>query len=307
MATRKTSAQAREETQPGKAGRHNKRVGIPEGRPSDYSAMRVYPGNKVGLGGFLIELLWDEWKDRTWDQLGEYIRAKPGIGNREIHVKCLGGRVKTQWFAPKKTMRAAVGADGNIPQEEFAAQQRTIWELEKEIEVLRAGGNLQTQLRKILKGGITAANQHLVQDLLDKEYEEEEDDDDVDDIDDEPELLTPIAQAFVDLKQAIGDQRYTALLDAGTNWLIEKVFSPNPMQQQPQHTQHAAPQPAQPSPGIQDPAPAQGVEDEFLDLPYELEEFLETIDFSPGATNPQTLINAVRMYAAQLGVVFKKG
>jgi len=142
--------------------------------------MRVFLGNQMGIAGYVFELLWDEWKDKTWDQLGEYVRAHPKIGNATCHVKCHGGPTKSAWFYPKKTIAASQGPGKGVPTEDFEARlrkEKRIWELEQKLKEYQHDGLLKKSLKEMLADGVDVGSKVLIEELLSREVTLDDDDD----------------------------------------------------------------------------------------------------------------------------------
>ncbi len=286
MPPKQTTEAPPKKTRPGNAGR-------PPGKPGDYAAVRVYPGDQVGAASYILELVWEDWKNLTWDQLGVFVRSRNDvngklIGNRTVNVRVYGGPKRMAWFIPKKTR----GADNTqrpdgFSIEDYETQIRKIWELEEKIKEMKGAGGIKRELLKALEG-IESVNESTIRQILEKFGQVEEEDSE------EEEELGIIEEALLDLESTLGPQAYQALKNIGATF-ITNIFNGgnNNMATQPGTSPAYEP--------ISDQA-----NDEFIELPGPLLDFLDTIDFGPGRTNPQTLIDALTAYQAQLGVIFKK-
>ena len=259
--------------------------GLPPGKPGDYRAMRVFPSDQAGPAEWIKELIWEEWKSKTWDELGEYVRSLPGIGNNTVSVRCYGGPKSHAWFIPKKTAKYAdpgqtnPGTTGDL--------YRKIFELENE---LKEKGNVSKTIKRILAGaagpgGIDeAALRRLMHeaalDAIPGEDEEEE------------EEKSPLREALDDLEEMLGPELYLGLKTVTTQFLFSMFPGSSQMPQAPQNGQ---------SRPIADPPQPADVEVDIL-FPIEIVNEMNAIDWE--RTDYNALIQMLRKFGAGIGVFY---
>jgi hypothetical protein len=238
--------------------------------PGQYRALRVYSGNNPGAQCSMLEdMIYDDFRDASWNDIERQLRTR--YPKQDIHVKCLGGPRRVDWYIPRK-IRIATGDDLVAGMEQIGQLSERLVELEHENKILK---------QQIEEGG---------------PLDDEEEDYDEDDEEEESSVFSFFKDLYVEHKPEIKE-----LIVAVT----KKINQSLPMsQQQEPIAQHQHPfadeQPIS--------AEQQGIDDsEDYDIPSIILDYLEQIDWT--RTNPKKLLGMALVYEdkfAENGIFFKQ-